>query len=134
MTDQTRQRTIRLGRIAHARSGDKGSNANVGVIAYTSAGYEVLRTRLTSPVVQEFFRSLGTAQVVRYELPKLRAMNFVLQGILAPGGSMSLRVDAQGKALGQAILLMPIEIPQGLLPQCLPQGAPNESTADPAGS
>lgn len=134
MTDQTRQRTICLGRIAHARSGDKGSNANVGVIAYTSAGYEALRTRLTSTVVQEYFRSLGTTQVVRYELPKLRAMNFVLQGILAPGGSMSLRVDAQGKALGQAILLMPIEIPQGLLPQCLPQGVSNESTADPAGS
>jgi hypothetical protein len=116
-------RTIRLGRIAHARSGDKGSSANLGVIAYTPAGYEVLRTRLTPAVVQEYFRSLGPREVVRYELPNLRALNFVLQGILAPGGSMSLRVDAQGKVLGQAVLLMPIEVPEDLLPQCLRRGS-----------
>ena len=113
-------RTVRLGRIAYARSGDKGSSANVGVIAYTSTGYDVLRSQLSEGVVQRYFQPLEVKRVLRYELPNLGALNFVLSGALAPGGSMSLRVDAQGKALGQAILQMPVDVPEHLLAHCLP--------------
>ena len=96
--------TIRLGDIAYARSGDKGSDANIGVIARTPADFAILRRHLTTDAVQSFFRPLGVARVVRYELPNLGALNFVLETILDGGGSLSLRIDAQGKALGQRLL------------------------------
>ena len=106
---------VRLGQIAHARSGDKGSSANVGVIAYTPAGYEFLRDHLTPQLVQDFFQKMGVGQVVRYELPNLGALNFILPNILDGGGSLNLRVDAQGKALGQALMEMMIDVPDELL-------------------
>lgn len=101
---------IRLGDIAYARSGDKGAGANVGVIARSPDGYDVLRRALTADVVEAYFRPLGVGRVVRYELPNLGALNFVLPGVLAGGGSVNLRVDAQGKALGQALLEMELEV------------------------
>ena len=104
---------IRLGEIADARSGDKGAGANVGVIARTPAGYDVLRRHLTAEAVETFFRPLGVGRVVRYELPNLGALNFVLPGVLAGGGSVNLRADAQGKALGQALLEMELDVPGG---------------------
>ncbi|SCA62483.1 Uncharacterized protein SCG7086_AA_00610 [Chlamydiales bacterium SCGC AG-110-P3] len=100
----------RLIDIAYARSGDKGSSANIGVIAYTEEGFQYLLKNLDEKCVAEYFRSLGPKQVTRFELPKLWSVNFVLEGILAGGGSTSLRLDNQGKALGQAILQMPVEI------------------------
>lgn len=106
---------ISLGSIAHSRSGDKGSNANIGVIAYTQAGYDLLKTDLTEKKVAEFFFALSPRKIIRYELPNLMAFNFVLEGVLEGGGSRSLRSDAQGKALGQAILEMPLLIPADLL-------------------
>lgn len=93
-----------LREIAYARSGDKGSHANIGVIAYDAQGYEYLVNHLTSDIVQDYFKSLGVAKTIRYELPNLYALNFVLIDALAGGGSRSLRVDAQGKVLGQALL------------------------------
>lgn len=114
------QAEIRLGAIAHARSGDKGSSANVGVIAYTPAGYTVLAQSLTAGRVEAYFKPMGVGTVIRYELPNLGALNFVLPGVLAGGGSRSLRIDAQGKTLGQAILEMPIEVDAALLPDCMP--------------
>lgn len=110
--------SIRLGEIAHARSGDKGSGANVGVIAYTPAGYELLRNLLSADRVEEFFRPMGVGKVTRYEIPNLGALNFLLPHILAGGGSRSLRTDAQGKTLGQALLELPIEIPEDRLSAC----------------
>jgi hypothetical protein len=104
--------TIRLGLIAHARSGDKGTGANVGVIACSDEIYKLLREQLTADRVAHYFRPLGVSGVERYELPNLHALNFVLKGVL---GRIT-RVDAQGKALGQAILEMPVEVPVGLLP------------------
>lgn len=92
--------------IAYARSGDKGSNANIGVIAYTEDGYTFLKEFLTKERVHEFFNGLEIKGVKRYELPNLWALNFILEGALDGGGSRSLRIDAQGKALGQAILEM----------------------------
>src|SRR4051812_43936430 len=103
--------TIRLAEIAHARSGDKGSDANVGVIAYTTAGFEYLRRVLTADRVRAFFAPMGVSGVERYELPNLGALNFVVRGILAGGAARSMRIDAQGKALGQVILEMEIEKP-----------------------
>ena len=102
--------TIRLGQIAYARSGDKGAGANVGVIAHTAAGFEFLRRSLTAERVEAFYSRSGPGPVVRHELPNLLALNFVLPTILDGGGSVSLRIDAQGKALGQAILEMSLEI------------------------
>lgn len=102
--------SFRLGAIAHARSGDKGSNSNIGVIALNPKGYEFLLQELTTDKVKAYFSNLGVKSVVRYELPNLLAINFVLYGILDGGGSLSLRVDSQGKALGQALLQMPFSI------------------------
>jgi hypothetical protein len=102
---------VRLGDIACARSGDKGADANVGVIARCPAVFEQLRRHLTAEEVEAFFKPLGVGKVVRYELPNLAALNFVLPGILDGGGSVSLRIDAQGKALGQALLELRLEIP-----------------------
>jgi hypothetical protein len=106
---------IRLAQLARARSGDKGASANVGVIAGTPAGYALLRDSLTAARVEAFFSPLGVGRVARYELPNLLALNFVLPGVLGDGGgSLSLRTDAQGKALGQALLEMTIELPDDL--------------------
>lgn len=97
---------IRLGDIAYARSGDKGSSANVAVFARKHGDYERLRGQLTEDVVKKFFDPLGVRKVTRYEVPNLDGLNFLLEGILGEGGSRSLRIDAQGKTLGQAILEM----------------------------
>jgi hypothetical protein len=107
-------KTVRLGEIAYARSGDKGAGANVGVIARTPAVFEHVRQHLTAEVVEAFFKPMGVGKVVRYELPNLGALNFVLPGILDGGGSLSLRIDAQGKALGQALLEMILDVPDEL--------------------
>lgn len=111
----TKNEIIRLERIAYARSGDKGSSANIGVIAYKEKGFFFLKDYLVEEKVFNFFKPLGLSSVKRYELPNLWALNFILEGVLAGGGSRSLRFDSQGKALGQAILEMPIEIPTLLL-------------------
>jgi methylglutaconyl-CoA hydratase len=102
---------VRLGDIAHARSGDKGAGANVGMIANNPADFEVLRRCLTAQAVETFFQSLGVGHVVRYELPNLLALNFVLPDILDGGGSLTLRTDAQGKSLGQSLLEMRVDVP-----------------------
>lgn len=105
--------------IAYARSGDKGSSSNVGVVAYTAAGYEYLRDFLTSDVVRRYFQPLRPLQVDRYEIPGLLAFNFLLRGALGEGGSRSLRVDAQGKALGVALLEMELDLPVELHDRCV---------------
>lgn len=107
-----KENKIYLSQIAYARSGDKGSSANIGVIAYTQEGYDFLKDYLLPQKVSNFFRALSPREVKRYELPNLWAFNFVLEGVLAGGGSRSLRIDSQGKALGQALLEMEIEVPK----------------------
>ncbi|MCR9197358.1 MAG: hypothetical protein NXI04_01825 [Planctomycetaceae bacterium] len=96
--------------IAYARSGDKGRHANIGLIAHTDAGYAFLQQHITAERVHAYFEALPVTDVVRYELPNLGALNFVLHNVLGKGGSQSLASDAQGKALGQALLMMPLEI------------------------
>ena len=102
---------IRLGEIAHARSGDKGNHANVGVIAYNQEGYDYLERVLTETKVAEFFLPLKPKQVERFALPGIHAYNFLLYDVLAGGASRSLRIDSQGKTLGLAILEMEIPHP-----------------------
>lgn len=94
---------IALKQIAHARSGDKGNHANIGVIAYTATGYDFLRWALTAERVEAFFAALGPSGVKRFELPRILALNFLLYDVLAGGASQSLRIDTQGKLLGTAI-------------------------------
>jgi hypothetical protein len=95
---------MKLGTIAHARSGDKGNHANIGVVAYEATDYERLRRELTADRVAAFFSGLEATRVQRFELPKVHALNFVLYNALAGGASQSLRIDSQGKLLGTAIL------------------------------
>lgn len=95
--------------LATARSGDKGSHANIGVIARDEKNYELLAKILTSDKVKSYFAPLHPTQVKRYELPNLGALNFVLYDVLEEGGSLNLAIDAQGKALGQALLEMHID-------------------------
>ena len=97
---------VSLREIAYARSGDKGIHANIGVIARTPFGYELLKRELISTRVADFFGVDDATSVTRYELPNLGAVNFVMNGILAN----NLASDAQGKALGQRLLEMPVEL------------------------
>jgi hypothetical protein len=105
---------IPLREIAFARSGDKGDSANVAVFARSTAAFAWLRENLSASAVEDYFRPLGVGRVVRYEVPNLEALNFVLPHVLGGGGSRSLRIDAQGKTLGMALLEMKVEAPPGL--------------------
>ena len=106
--------TIRLGDIAHSRSGDKGNHANVGVIAYTWAGFDYLRDVLTAERVGKYFAELGATRVERFDLPRLSAFNFLLYNALGGGASQSLRIDTQGKLLGTSILELELPRPDSL--------------------
>ena len=106
---------VRLGEIAYARSGDKGASANIGVIARRPEGFPILQEHVTAPLVVAFFKHLGVTRVTRYELPNLGALNFILHDVLDGGGSLSLRIDAQGKALGQQLLEMELDLPDDAL-------------------
>jgi hypothetical protein len=100
---------VPLARIAHCRSGDKGDLANIGVIAYQESHYPILVREVTAARVQGFFGERVKGAVERYELPNIGALNFVLHEALGGGGTVSLRLDAQGKTLGAALLRMEIE-------------------------
>lgn len=102
---------VRLLDIAHARSGDKGDTANVGVIALRREWYPVLARELTRERVAAHFRGLITGEVERFELPNLDALNFLLHGALGGGGTLSLKTDAQGKVFSTALLRMIIDLP-----------------------
>jgi hypothetical protein len=102
---------VRLVDIAHARSGDKGDTANVGVIALEPRWYPVIERYLTRERVAQHFAGLITGGVERFELPNLNALNFLLHGALDGGGTLSLKTDAQGKVFSTALLRMVLEVP-----------------------
>lgn len=102
---------VRLLDIAHARSGDKGDTANVGVIALDPGWYPLLERELTSARVAAHFAGMITGRVERYELPNLNALNFLLHGALDGGGTISLKTDAQGKVFSTALLRMILDVP-----------------------
>ncbi|HKP95253.1 MAG TPA: hypothetical protein VJ385_05795 [Fibrobacteria bacterium] len=113
---------IRLGDIAHGRSGDKGNHANIGLIAFTAAGRDFLEREVTAERVKTYFRDLGPDRVERFALPRLYAFNFMLWNALGGGASDSLRTDTQGKALATALLEMELPEPENLAAM-LPAGA-----------
>ncbi len=102
---------VRLIDLAHARSGDKGDTANVGVIARRPRYYPVLEKYLTAERVAQHFQGIAVGGVERFELPNLHALNFLLHEALGGGGTKSLKLDAQGKTLSSAMLKMELEIP-----------------------
>ncbi|HJU84018.1 MAG TPA: hypothetical protein VJ600_07385 [Holophagaceae bacterium] len=105
---------ITLEQIAHARSGDKGDGSNVGLIAYTDAGYAFIREQVTAERVKSHFHAICLGEVERFEVPNLKALNFLLHDSLGGGGSESVKTDAQGKTHGQALLRMELELPASL--------------------
>lgn len=106
---------VPLWRVAFARSGDKGDTANVGLIAYTDTVYPILVQSVTAERVKEHFNGICQGSVKRYELPNLRALNFLLHESLGGGGTVSLMLDAQGKTFGVALLRMEVDIPDDLV-------------------
>jgi hypothetical protein len=103
---------VRLLDLAHARSGDKGDSANIGVIARRPEDYPILVRELTAERVKTHFAGIVRGEVDRFELPNLGALNFLLHGALGGGGTVSLRLDAQGKTLAAALLRMELDIPE----------------------
>lgn len=97
--------------IAHARSGDKGDTANVGLIALKDEFYPILEREVTAAKVKQHFGEIVKGSVERFELPNLKALNFLLHESLGGGGTLSLMTDAQGKTLSTALLRMEIEVP-----------------------
>jgi len=101
---------IQLVKLAHARSGDKGDTANVGVIALKDEIYPILVREVTATAVKSHFGEMVKGEVERFELPNLGAINFLLHGSLGGGGTLSLMTDAQGKTFSTALLRMYIEV------------------------
>ena len=106
---------VPLSRIAHGRSGDKGDTSNIGIIAYDERHYPVLLREVTPERVKAHFAPLIEGRVERYELPNLGALNFLCHGALGGGGTLSLRIDAQGKTLAAGLLGMEIEVDESEL-------------------
>ena len=105
---------IKLKDIAYARSGDKGSDSNIGLIFKSIEQYDWAKNNITEEIVSKYFKDIAKGGAVRYELPNLCSFNFILKDSLGGGGSASLFHDAQGKTHGQLLLMMDIEIPKTL--------------------
>jgi hypothetical protein len=104
---------IQLARLAHARSGDKGDTANVGLIALRPEIYPILLREVTTERVKQHFAGICRGDVQRFELPNLGALNFLLHESLGGGGTVSLMTDAQGKTFSTALLRMSIDLEEG---------------------
>jgi len=94
--------------IAHSRTGDKGDTSSISLIAYDAADYPLLERHVTAERVRAHFAGIVRGEVTRYELPRLGALNFVLQDALSGGVTRSLALDAHGKSLSSALLSMPL--------------------------
>jgi hypothetical protein len=114
------RRSVQLRFLGHARSGDKGDTANVGLIALEPEYYPILRRQVTTARVARHFKGMVTG-VERFELPNLNALNFLLHGALDGGGTISLKTDAQGKVYSTALLRMEIPVPPALARRLTPQ-------------
>jgi len=109
---------VPLGRIAIARSGDKGDTANIGVIALAEIAYPTLVEELTEDHIKQHFNGICHGRVERFELPNLGALNFLLHESLGGGGTVSLMLDAQGKTFGATLLTMEIDAPDDVIAAC----------------
>lgn len=101
---------IKLIDIAHGRSGDKGNAANIGIIAYDDKGYQIIKKHLTAASVKKHFKGICFGKVERFEMPNIRALNFLLHDTLGGGGTVSLKHDAQGKTLAAALLRLELNV------------------------
>lgn len=106
---------VKLLKLAHARSGDKGDTANVGLIAFKPEYYPLLTEQVTAERVKEHFKGICFGEVERFEVPNLHALNFLLHESLDGGGTLSLKTDAQGKTYSAALLRMEIEVDDNTL-------------------
>ncbi len=113
---------LQLRWLAHARSGDKGDTANVGLIALEPEYYAVLKREVTVARVARHFKGMVSG-VERFELPNLNALNFLLHGALGGGGTISLKTDAQGKVYSTALLRMEIPVPAAIARRAVPVGS-----------
>ncbi|MDZ5458797.1 AtuA-related protein [Azohydromonas lata] len=119
--DSTARRVrVPLLRLAHGRTGDKGNISNISLIAWHPALYPVLQEQVTEAAVAAQFAHRRPARVTRHALPKLHAMNFVLEGVLDGGVNDALNLDSHGKALAFLLLDMDVEVAEGLLPLLRP--------------
>ena len=110
---------MKLRTIAHSRSGDKGTIINVSLIVFDSRHYPLIVREVTPDRVKAHFAELATGQVVRYELPLIGALNFVIHGVVGGGVTRTLALDAHGKSLSSALLEMDIsEAPEMLISDC----------------
>lgn len=109
--------SVPLYRLAHSRTGDKGDTSNISVIAWTPEIYPVLLAQVTAEKVASWFAARQPTRVLRYELPGLHALNFVLEGVLDGGVNDALNLDAHGKALSFHLLDMPVKVPHAWLAQ-----------------
>ena len=121
--------TLPLYRLAHGRTGDKGNRSNISVIAYHPALWELVHTQVTADAVRSLFADRQPGQVTRHVLPRLQAMNLVLDDVLDGGVNDSLNLDSHGKTLCFRVLQMPIAVPTALLPQLQPHlaGPPTDA-------
>jgi hypothetical protein len=103
---------IPLHRIAHGRTGDKGNRLNVSVIAHRAEDYPLLVAQVTAERVQALFAARGAGAVTRYELPNLKALNFVIDAVLEGGVNGSLNLDGHGKSLSFVVLTLPVTVGQ----------------------
>lgn len=101
---------VQLRQLAHARSGDKGDTANVGLIALSDEIYPILVREVTAERVKDHFKGIAKGNVERFELPNLSALNFLLHESLGGGGTLSLMTDAQGKTFSSALLRMEVDL------------------------
>ncbi|SQI35685.1 Uncharacterised protein [Leminorella richardii] len=99
---------MKLREIAHSRTGDKGNTSNISVIAYSMDDYEKLKSAVTAEKVKAYFSDIVKGEVVRYELPAIGALNFVMYGALGGGVTRSLALDMHGKGLSSAMMNMDI--------------------------
>lgn len=101
---------VQLRELAHARSGDKGDTANIGLIALKPEYYPILEKKVTAEKVKQHFEGMVKGEVERFELPNIGALNFLLHNALGGGGTMTLKHDAQGKVFSTALLRMEIDV------------------------
>jgi hypothetical protein len=106
---------VALHELAHARTGDKGDRANISLVPYDPAAWDFLRQEITAERVKAWFAHRNAGTVVRYELPKLPAFNFVLDDVLQGGVNGSLNLDGHGKSLSFHLLAMPVRAPRALV-------------------
>lgn len=123
---------VPLHRIAHGRAGDKGDRLNVSVIAYQESHFPLIREQVTAERVQALFAHRGASKVARHELPRLWALNFVIDDVLEGGVNDALNLDGHGKSNSFLVLSLTVRVPRAALAAGTPQGQSAPTRNDPS--